>query len=1165
MAYQPKSYRKFVATAATATLVASAVTPALAAPTQSADVFTDVSANYKQAVEYVVSNNIAVGVNDTQFGVAQNLKRSDAAIIIAKALEIMNEDAAPSGFTDVPERAAIAVNSLKAAGIINGKTATKFGAGDTLTRGEMALILAKAYALKGGNTADLPFTDVSDRYETAVAALVEAGITSGKTATKFGTADPIKRGEFAIFIWRAEGTPGPGPIPIPGDLEISSVSALNATNSVLEIQFSEPVSELSVSDIQVKNAKSGARHGVEKVTLSSDGKTAQVQLIEGAENENVLQYITDYTITVNAEGETLTYTFNRPFFLEQRVVDIDAADRDITLLTDNGTERTFEVPASVSFDFEAALGENIRVWYNDENEVTKFEFLKTTTQYDAIEITKVDEIKLLTEDKKYDVSTEVFKNNVDEETFAFYVNGTKVNTPDGEIPALYLDQKYNFAKVGLDESGDIEFVSAYNLSNFLVVENVEGDEVVGYEGEGTGGSFDAEDATIVKDGKVITLSDLKKGDVLFFNNDADGTDGYAEVFNESVDGEIDTVFEEAVRVNGKTYDFIHNAEIAADFDVEYGRAVYINNDGDTEFVDSDAAEELQAAGAVKLHVDRAGNVVYIAGDLAEVSTNVKTAILTDAIQGDTAFGKDSIQVEAVLADGKEELYSVGLENLNTITIDGEDYDIDDTPANVDEWAPTLGGAGIVLTNSAGTTVEVDFTAEAAVGQVVKLHLDNDGNLEEIEFFTEDLNDEGTDTLGAGEVLEAGDTYFNAVSGAKKLNSNTVVFDATDGTDADDVTVSTWGAYKGTDIDDATVVYDDDNEAIAIVINTTTTSDTTFEEAVITNVLRNTDREIVEISAYVGGTEKTIKVDDVTTTLAKGDTAVLEFDNNNAELVTDILVTGVEYTDRVTTGLTVREVNVGTREVTFTNNQTFKLVSGGAVLDGVDNNDITVEALTDLRGKSNVTVVLDERTGNFAKFFVIDSDITVPGAATLTIAETSVNGTEDNALAVTGTAEAGSTVAITFNDTNAVTPAVVANVTATPAGTYNTTVDVSALADGVITATATATDAAGNVGATSAPDTFTLDKTAPAAADATKLTATTGEIVGAAGAVEANSTVKVFAANADITTATAVDTKTADANGAFATTTIATDGSYDVYVYDAAGNVSAKTTVIVAGN
>ncbi|PFA67335.1 hypothetical protein CN378_10840 [Bacillus sp. AFS015802] len=196
-----KSYRMFIATAATAVLVTSAVSSSAAAS------FTDVSDRYKEAVDYLVDQEITNGLTDTTFGVTDQIKRGDAAVMIARALDLDRSSAPESGFTDVPERARESVNILKQQGIINGKTDVKFGAEDTLTRGEMAIILSRAYALTGSSI--LSFTDVGDRYLDAVQAMVYNGITQGKTETQFGTQQEIMRGEFALFIYRAEGNVTP--------------------------------------------------------------------------------------------------------------------------------------------------------------------------------------------------------------------------------------------------------------------------------------------------------------------------------------------------------------------------------------------------------------------------------------------------------------------------------------------------------------------------------------------------------------------------------------------------------------------------------------------------------------------------------------------------------------------------------------------------------------------------------------------------------------------------------------------------------------------------------------------------------------------------------------------------------------------------------------------
>ena len=124
--------------------------------------------------------------------------------------------------------------------------------------------------------------------------------------------------------------------------------------------------------------------------------------------------------------------------------------------------------------------------------------------------------------------------------------------------------------------------------------------------------------------KLLTnAADLKKGDVLYFNEDLSGKKKFAEVYSNTVSGEIDSVFETAIRVDGKTYDFAYDEELVEDFDLSYASAVYVRDNGKTDYVDYKAAEKLQAAGDVTVDLDRGGNVVYIGGDLADVKGNTK--------------------------------------------------------------------------------------------------------------------------------------------------------------------------------------------------------------------------------------------------------------------------------------------------------------------------------------------------------------------------------------------------------------------------------------------------------------------------------------------------------------------------------------------------------------
>ncbi|MEH6940275.1 S-layer homology domain-containing protein [Bacillus sp. JJ722] len=195
MAYQPKSFNKFIATAAIATLVTTVVAPAAMASS-----FTDVAPKYREAVDFVVAMG-AEGITDTKFGVHENIKRVDAAVLLVKVLDLDYENAQASGFTDVPERAVKYVNALKEAGITNGKTKTKFDPHSLITRGELAVWIQKGFELMAKN--DVPFTDVADQYKEAVAALVDHNVTKGVSATKFGTYQHAKRGDYAILLMNA--------------------------------------------------------------------------------------------------------------------------------------------------------------------------------------------------------------------------------------------------------------------------------------------------------------------------------------------------------------------------------------------------------------------------------------------------------------------------------------------------------------------------------------------------------------------------------------------------------------------------------------------------------------------------------------------------------------------------------------------------------------------------------------------------------------------------------------------------------------------------------------------------------------------------------------------------------------------------------------------------
>jgi len=191
------SYTKLITTTTVASVVAASIVPVASAASYQ---FTDVAPKYADAVEYVYNKGIQ-GFSPEKFGVHENITRLDAAIMLAKVLELDVDLATNAGFTDVPADRAKYINALKESGITNGKTVTSFGSYQKITRGELAVWIQKAFQLTGNEK--LSFTDVASKYTDAVSALVSNGITAGISETKFGTDQFAKRGDFAIFLYRA--------------------------------------------------------------------------------------------------------------------------------------------------------------------------------------------------------------------------------------------------------------------------------------------------------------------------------------------------------------------------------------------------------------------------------------------------------------------------------------------------------------------------------------------------------------------------------------------------------------------------------------------------------------------------------------------------------------------------------------------------------------------------------------------------------------------------------------------------------------------------------------------------------------------------------------------------------------------------------------------------
>jgi len=146
-------------------------------------------------------------------------------------------DACPGGgvpataFTDTvssPHRAAIDCAAWW--GVTSGRTATSFGPGDQITRGQAAAMIARLLGGAGadvGEVAPAAFTDIAGHlFEHDIDALASLGIVTGVTTTSFAPDQPIDRAQMASIIARMFDLGIGSPLP-PGRTTFDDVPADN--------------------------------------------------------------------------------------------------------------------------------------------------------------------------------------------------------------------------------------------------------------------------------------------------------------------------------------------------------------------------------------------------------------------------------------------------------------------------------------------------------------------------------------------------------------------------------------------------------------------------------------------------------------------------------------------------------------------------------------------------------------------------------------------------------------------------------------------------------------------------------------------------------------------------------------------------------------------------
>lgn len=160
-----------------------------------------------EAIEYLAKNEIISGKSEGEFCPSDNILREEFTLLAVKAFKISGGDS-EAEFSDV-EPGSWYESSVKTAsskGIISGIGDGMFGVSERITRQDMAVIIARILNIENEEDSEFTFTDdgqIADYAKSSVYAMKSMGIISGFEDGSFCPSGYATRAEAAVMIYKA--------------------------------------------------------------------------------------------------------------------------------------------------------------------------------------------------------------------------------------------------------------------------------------------------------------------------------------------------------------------------------------------------------------------------------------------------------------------------------------------------------------------------------------------------------------------------------------------------------------------------------------------------------------------------------------------------------------------------------------------------------------------------------------------------------------------------------------------------------------------------------------------------------------------------------------------------------------------------------------------------
>ncbi|SCM92972.1 Uncharacterized protein BCF24048_01359 [Bacillus cereus] len=160
----------------------------------------------EKAINHLAKEKLFVGYGNGKFGFGDNITRGQVAVLIQKYLKLERNLEQKAKFTDTKGNAYEgAIEAVAQAGIMTGYDNGQFRPDGVLTRYEMSVVLQKVFQLNGNEKSVESFIDVPTGHwaEGYVKTLADNNISKGDGKGNFLGDDFVTREQYAQFLYNA--------------------------------------------------------------------------------------------------------------------------------------------------------------------------------------------------------------------------------------------------------------------------------------------------------------------------------------------------------------------------------------------------------------------------------------------------------------------------------------------------------------------------------------------------------------------------------------------------------------------------------------------------------------------------------------------------------------------------------------------------------------------------------------------------------------------------------------------------------------------------------------------------------------------------------------------------------------------------------------------------